>query len=134
MVTCSILLCIVISGSQKSLSLTFWTHHLLIIFHLLDHIRSRNLSDAVYKFTDLEGFQRFATKLISTKIQIYSEEEAERSARDLTASIASVYRIATSKITLSDINKDMTGLEKLLKHKRRLRSLWQITRGPANGT
>jgi hypothetical protein len=28
------------------------SHHLPVIFHLLDHIRSRNLSDSVNKFTD----------------------------------------------------------------------------------
>jgi hypothetical protein len=47
-------------------------------------------------------------------------EEADKAARDFTASIASAYRIATKKITLSDINKNI-----------RLRKLWQITRDPA---
>jgi hypothetical protein len=31
--------------------------HLPIIFHLLDHVRTRNLSDPVDKLTDLEWFQ-----------------------------------------------------------------------------
>jgi hypothetical protein len=50
---------------------------------------------------------------------------------DLTASIASAYRLSTSKITTLDLNKDLPGLESLLKHKRRLRKLWQVTRDPA---
>jgi hypothetical protein len=103
----------------------------LHIFHLLDYIRSRNLSDPVDKFTDWKRFQRLASELISPKIQTNSEEEADKGARHFTASVASAYRIATSKITLSDINKDIPGLENLLEHKRRLRKLWQITRDPA---
>jgi hypothetical protein len=97
--------------------------HIPIIFHFLDHNRSRNLSDPVDKFTDWEWFQRLASELILPKIQINSEEEADKAARDFTASIASAYRIATSKITLLDINKDIPGMENLLKHKLRLRKL-----------
>jgi hypothetical protein len=55
-------------------------------------------------------------------------------ARDFIASIASTYRPSTSKITLSDLNKDLPGLESLLKHKWRLRKLWQATRDPAHKT
>jgi hypothetical protein len=44
--------------------------HLPIIFHLLDHVRTRNLSDPVDKFTDLEQFQSLASELISPSIQI----------------------------------------------------------------
>jgi hypothetical protein len=78
--------------------------HLPIILHLLDHIRSRNLLDLVDKFTDWERIQCLAFELISPKIEINSEEEADKAVRDFTASTASAYRIATSKITLSDIN------------------------------
>jgi hypothetical protein len=42
-----------------------------------------------------------------------------------------VYRIARSKFKLSHINEDISGLENLLKHKRRLRKLWQLTWDPA---
>jgi hypothetical protein len=83
-----------------------------------------NLSVPVDKFTDWERFQRLASELISPKIQINLEEEADKVARDFTASIASAYRLATSEITLSDINEYISGLENLLKHKRRLRKLW----------
>jgi hypothetical protein len=34
--------------------------HLPIIFHLLNHVRIRNLSDPVNKFTDWERFQSLA--------------------------------------------------------------------------
>jgi hypothetical protein len=44
-------------------------------------------------------------------------------ARDFTASIASAYRLATSKITLTDLNSDLPGLDWLLKYKKRMRKL-----------
>jgi hypothetical protein len=83
MVTCSILLWTRMSGCQKSLSLIFWTQdHLPIVFHLLDHIRTRNLSDPDDKFTDWERFQSLAFELISPWIQINWEKEADKAARD----------------------------------------------------
>jgi hypothetical protein len=62
-------------------------------------------------------------ELISPRIQINSGEEADVATRDITASIASAYRLLTKKNTLSDLNKDIPGLEGLLKHKRTLRKL-----------
>jgi hypothetical protein len=35
------------------------------------------------------------------------EKEADKAARDFTASIASAYRLSTSKIALSNLNKDI---------------------------
>jgi hypothetical protein len=35
--------------------------HLPVVFHLLDHNRTRNLSDPVQKFTDWERFQILAS-------------------------------------------------------------------------
>jgi hypothetical protein len=55
------------------------------------------------------------------------EEEANKAACNFTASIASAYRLSSSKITLSDLNKEIPGMEYLLKHKRRFRKLWQVT-------
>jgi hypothetical protein len=52
--------------------------HLPIIFHLLDHVRTRNLSDLVDKFTDWEWFQSLAPELISSRIQINSWGEGEK--------------------------------------------------------
>jgi hypothetical protein len=39
--------------------------------------------------------------------------------------------LSTSKITLLDINNDPPGLDRLLKHKQRVRKLWQETWDPA---
>jgi hypothetical protein len=103
------------------------SEHLLIVFPLAGSYYM-NLSDLIYKFIDWEWFQSLSSELISPRIQINSEEEANKVACDFIASIASAYRLLTSKITLSDINKDIPGLESLLKHKRRYRKLWQVTR------
>jgi hypothetical protein len=62
MVTCSILLCTRTSGCEKSLTLDL--DHLPIMLHSLDHIRSRNLSDPVNKFTDWKGYKSLASELI----------------------------------------------------------------------
>jgi hypothetical protein len=72
---------IVVSDIQES-------DHLPIIFHLLDHIRTRNLSNPVEKFTDWKRFQRLASEINSPRIRINSEEDANKGARDFTASIA----------------------------------------------
>jgi hypothetical protein len=57
--------------------------------------------------------------------------EADKAARDFRASIASAYRLVTSKDTLLAINNDIPGLDRLLNHKRRLQIFWQETRDPA---
>jgi hypothetical protein len=51
--------------------------------------------------------------------------------RDFTACIASAYGLSTFKVTLSDLNSDLPGLDRLLKYKQRLRKLWHETRDPA---
>jgi hypothetical protein len=56
--------------------------------------------------------------------------EANKAALKFTASIASVYRLLTSKVKLSELNSDIPGLDRLLKHKKRLKKLWQDTRDP----
>jgi hypothetical protein len=57
--------------------------HLPIIYHFLDCVRTRNISDLIDKFTDLERFQGLASELISTRIQINSGEEADKAACNL---------------------------------------------------
>jgi hypothetical protein len=64
-------------------------------------------------------------------VSFSSEVEADKAARNLPASISSAYRLSTSKITLLDFNNDLRGLDRLLKHKQRLRKLWEETRDPA---
>jgi hypothetical protein len=102
--------------------------HLPIIFHILDHVKIRNLSDPIENFTDWERFQSLASELISPKIEITSEVEADKSALDFTAYTSSAYRLLTSKIIHLELNNDFPGLDPLLKHKQRLRKLWQESR------
>jgi hypothetical protein len=100
--------------------------HLPIVFHLLGHIRIRKHSNPIEKFTGWERFQSLTSELISPRIQTNSGE-ADKGIRDFPASIASAYRLSRSKIRLPELNKDLPGLKGLLKHKRRLRRLWQVT-------
>jgi hypothetical protein len=102
--------------------------HLPIVFHILDHV---NLSERIEKFTDWDQFRSLASELISPKIEINSGVEADKAVYDFTASTALVYRLSTSKVTLSHINNNLPGLDRLLKHKQRLRKLWQKTRDTA---
>jgi hypothetical protein len=102
--------------------------HLPIVFHILYYVKIRNLSEPVEKFTDWERFQSLASELISPRIEINSGVEADKTARDFTAFIASAYRLSTSKVTLSDINNNIPGLDCLLNHKQWLRKFWQETR------
>jgi hypothetical protein len=73
-----------------------------------------------------ERFQTLASEWISPKIKIDSGQEADKAAYNFTASIALAYRLSTRKITLSTLNKNLPGLESWLKHKQRLRILWQV--------
>jgi hypothetical protein len=94
--------------------------HLPIVFHILDHVKIRNLSEPIEKFTDWDRFQSLASDFISPRIEINSGVEADKVARDFTASVASAYRLSTSKLTLLNINNDLPGLDRLLKHKQGL--------------
>jgi hypothetical protein len=105
--------------------------HLTIIFHILDHVKIKNISEPIEKSTDWDLFQNLSSELISPRIEINSGVEADKAVRGFTASIASAYRLATSKIKLSDVNNDIPALDRLFKHKGRLRKLWQETRDPA---
>jgi hypothetical protein len=102
--------------SEVTVSGILVSDHLPIVFHLLDHVRTRKFLDLVDKFTDWEWFESLASELVSPRIQINSGEEADKVVCDFTASIASAYRLSTSKITLSCLNKDLLGLKNLLKH------------------
>jgi hypothetical protein len=92
--------------------------HLPIIFHILDHAKTKNLSEPVKNFTDWERFQSLASDLILPRIEINSEEEADKAARDFTTSVASACMLSTSTVPFLDINNhDLPGLDLLLKHK-----------------
>jgi hypothetical protein len=58
--------------SEVTVSDILDSDHLPIVFHFLDHVRTRNLSDLVYKFTDWERVQSLGSELISPRIQINS--------------------------------------------------------------
>jgi hypothetical protein len=64
-------------------------------------------------------------------VEINSCIEADNAARDFAASIASAYRLSTETTTISDRILGSSSLERLFKHKQRLRTLWQETRDPA---
>jgi hypothetical protein len=98
--------------------------HQSILFHIQDHVTTRNLSDLIEIFTDWERFQSLASELMSPRLQINSGVEADKSAREFIAPLASAYRLSTSNITVSDFNRDLPGLDRLLKHKEMLRKLW----------
>jgi hypothetical protein len=73
----------------------------------------KDLSEPIEKFTDWDWFQSFASELISPQMEIKSGVEANKVVCDFTAFIASAFRLSTSKITLSDINNDLPGLDRL---------------------
>jgi hypothetical protein len=77
------------------------------------------------------GFKALLLNWYHLRSKINSGIEADKAASDFTASIASAYRLSTSKITLLDINNELPGLDQLLKYKQRLRKMWQETRNPA---
>jgi hypothetical protein len=60
--------------------------HLPIVFHIQDHVKISNLSEPVEKFIDCEQFQSLASELIAPRIEINSGVEADKAARDFTAS------------------------------------------------
>jgi hypothetical protein len=105
--------------------------YLPIIFHILDHVKIRNLSEPIEKFTDWERFRSLASDLMSPRLEISTGVEAAKAAREFTASIASAYRLSTSKVKISEVNTNLPGLDRLLKQKQRVRKLWQETRDPA---
>jgi hypothetical protein len=104
-----------------------------IMFRILDHIKVRDILDPVETFTDLERFQSLASSLVSLRVEINSCIEADKTDRHFAASIVAAYWLST-KTTISDRNVGSYSLERLLKHKQRLRKLWQETRYPACNT
>jgi hypothetical protein len=49
--------------------------HLPIIFHILDHVRTKTISAPHEKITDLERFQSLTSNLISPRIEINSGQK-----------------------------------------------------------
>jgi hypothetical protein len=113
-----------------SFSDILYSDHLPIVFHILHHVTTNRLSEPLEKFTDWERFQNLAANLILPRVEINSVVEADKAALDLTASIASAYRLSTSKVKLPELYSHIPGLVRQLKHKKRLRKLWQETMDP----
>jgi hypothetical protein len=59
-----------------------------------------NPSEPIEKYTDWERFQSLASDLISHRVEINTGVEADKAAREFTASIASAYRLSTSKVKI----------------------------------
>jgi hypothetical protein len=53
-----------ISLSAVIVSDTLDSHHVPVVSHILDHVKTKNLSESVEKFTDWERFQNLASDLI----------------------------------------------------------------------
>jgi hypothetical protein len=87
----------------------------------LDHVKDREILGPVEKFTDSLMFRSLAPALVS-------RIEAHKAAHNFAAPIASAYRLSPETTTISDRNRGPSGLDQLLKHKQRLRKLWQETR------
>jgi hypothetical protein len=78
--------------------------HLPIVFHILDHVKTKNLSEPIEKFTDWKWFQSLASDLISPRIDINAGEEADEATHYFATTIASACRLSTVKVTFSSIN------------------------------
>jgi hypothetical protein len=98
------------------------------MFSILDPVRMKEALDPVEKLTDWELFQCLASELISPNIQIHFSNEADKRAHDFAASIALACSLSTRKITILDWKYEILALNPLLKHKSKLRKLWQETR------
>jgi hypothetical protein len=105
--------------------------HLPVVFHILEYVKIKNLSNPIKNFRDWDRFQSLAFELISPKFEINSGVEPDKASRDFTASIASAYRLSTSKIILLDIKNAFPGLVRFLNYKQRLRKMWQQNMDPA---
>jgi hypothetical protein len=81
--------------------------HLPIIFHIVDHVKIRNLSGPIEKFRVWDRFQSLASELIPSRIETNSGVEAGKAGRNCSASAASAYRLPTSEVTLSGINNNL---------------------------
>jgi hypothetical protein len=96
--------------------------HLPTAFHILHHVRTKNLQEPFEKCTNWERFRSLASNLISPRIEINSGIEADKAVCHFTAAVASAYIPLISKITSSELNHDLPGLDQLLNYKKRLRN------------
>jgi hypothetical protein len=102
--------------------------HLQIFFQILDHARFKDNLNRVEIFVDWERFQSVPSELISLRLQIGYGDAVDTASRDFAASLASAYGLPTSPVTLSDLNYELLCLDRLLKHRQRLRKLFHEPR------
>jgi hypothetical protein len=93
-----------------------------------------NIQEPLEIFTNWDRFQSPASDLIWTRTEVNSGVEANKAAHDFTTSVASVYRLSTTSVTITELNNDLPGLNRLLNYKKRLRKLWQKSRDPKRKT
>jgi hypothetical protein len=71
--------------------------YLTIVFPILDHVSMAKPLEPLEKCTNWERFQSLASDLISPSVELNSGVEADKVARDFTASVASAYRLSISR-------------------------------------
>jgi hypothetical protein len=101
------------------------------MFSILDPVRARVVVDPFEILTDWKRFQSIASDLISPSIDIHSSEEAHAATRGFAASITSAYSLSARKNGILGRKYEQPGLDRPLKHKKKLRKQWQETRDPA---
>jgi hypothetical protein len=62
-----------IKVSDVIVSDILYSDHIQIVFHILDHVKIRNFSEPIKKFTDWDRFQSLVSESISSKMEITSE-------------------------------------------------------------
>jgi hypothetical protein len=92
------------------------------MFHILDHVRTKQISEPLEKCTNWERFQSLASNPITPRVEINSGVETDKAERAFTASIASTYRLSTNKITLSDLNNGTPVLVPILRYKKEMKN------------
>jgi hypothetical protein len=91
--------------------------HVLILFNTLDQVCARDNSARVEIHTAWDLFRSLASGLIHRRLQANTVEEGQRAASTFTASVASACRLATHKLTLSNLNNAHSGLDHFLQLK-----------------
>lgn len=76
--------------------------HLPVVFPILDHVRTKDLSEPVYKIRDWETFLNIAYDLISHRNEINSEEGARNLCATSQLHSFGIKDVA-SKVTFMDI-------------------------------
>jgi hypothetical protein len=98
-------------------SAIFVSDNILIILQILVHVRRKKFLELRKNWTDWKRFQSLTSNFISSRNEINSGVEADKAACDFTASVASTYRLSTTRVTLSDLNNDLPGIDRLLNYK-----------------